>query len=135
MLDWYDGKEFGAEEEGSMMIIKRALYGLKSSGASYRAHFASTLAEIQIQMYGCGRQGKIMIPPNTYKYLLIYVENCLIVSHQPYLIITTLQKEYTYCLKNVGEPKQYLGAEIGNIIIWMGQWLGTCCNSIPQALR
>jgi hypothetical protein len=42
----YAGKEFGPEEEGKLMIIRRALYGLKSSGAAYCAHFANTLMEL-----------------------------------------------------------------------------------------
>jgi Reverse transcriptase (RNA-dependent DNA polymerase) len=54
------GKEFGAEEEGKLMIIQRALYGLKSSGAAYRAH-----------------------------------------------------NEHKCCLKDVGPPLHYLGAQIG----------------------
>jgi hypothetical protein len=36
------GPEFGSEE-GSIMMIKKALYGLKSSGAAFRAHLAETL--------------------------------------------------------------------------------------------
>jgi hypothetical protein len=42
----YEGKEFGMDMEGKLMIIRRALYGLKSSGAAYRAHFARTLVEM-----------------------------------------------------------------------------------------
>jgi Reverse transcriptase (RNA-dependent DNA polymerase) len=40
------GAEFGPDEERKVMIIRRALYGLKSSGAAYRAHFAATLTEL-----------------------------------------------------------------------------------------
>jgi hypothetical protein len=36
------GPEFGSDS-GSVMIVKRALYGLKSSGAAWRALFASSL--------------------------------------------------------------------------------------------
>jgi len=39
------GKEFGSDK-GCIMIIVRALYGLKSSGAAWRATFAEKLAEI-----------------------------------------------------------------------------------------
>jgi Reverse transcriptase (RNA-dependent DNA polymerase) len=42
----YAGMEFGKNEEGKLMIIRRALYGLRSSGAAYRAHFARTLMEL-----------------------------------------------------------------------------------------
>jgi hypothetical protein len=44
--------------------------------------------------------------------MLMYVDDCLIVSHQPSRIISTLENEYEYKLKGVGEPKRYLGAEI-----------------------
>ena len=41
----YAGKEFGAYE-GRLVIIVRALCGLKSAGASWRAHFAATLRDM-----------------------------------------------------------------------------------------
>jgi hypothetical protein len=37
------GPEFGAEIQGQYFLIVRALYGLKSSGAAWRAHLANTL--------------------------------------------------------------------------------------------
>jgi hypothetical protein len=35
--------EFGPELEGRIAIIKKSLYGLKSSGAQWHAHFARSL--------------------------------------------------------------------------------------------
>jgi hypothetical protein len=52
------GPEFGAELQGSLIIIVRALCGLKSSGAAWRGHHANTLHSMgfdpvyQILMYG-----------------------------------------------------------------------------------
>lgn len=40
------GPELGAELQGRNMIKIRALYGLKSSGATWRAHLASTRREM-----------------------------------------------------------------------------------------
>jgi len=37
------GPEFGPELEGRIAIIKKGLYGLKSSGARWHANFANTL--------------------------------------------------------------------------------------------
>ncbi|MGH3054508.1 MAG: reverse transcriptase domain-containing protein, partial [Gaiellaceae bacterium] len=37
----YAGPEFG-DQQGSLVVIVRALYGLKSAGASWRSHLAST---------------------------------------------------------------------------------------------
>jgi hypothetical protein len=39
------GKQFGSDS-GCVMLIVRALYGLKSSGASWRAMLAQSLTEI-----------------------------------------------------------------------------------------
>ena len=39
------GPEFGSDA-GTPMIVTRALYGLKSSGASWRATFAQTLSDL-----------------------------------------------------------------------------------------
>ena len=41
----YAGPEFGLEQ-GSIMFVKKVLYGLKSSGAAFRAHLAKTLHNI-----------------------------------------------------------------------------------------
>jgi hypothetical protein len=37
------GDEFGASHKGHAVLIVKALYGLKTSGAAWRAHFAKTL--------------------------------------------------------------------------------------------
>jgi hypothetical protein len=37
--------KFGTSEQGYVMSIKKALYGLKRSGAAWRALFASTLSD------------------------------------------------------------------------------------------
>jgi hypothetical protein len=37
------GPEFGPDLEGRIAILKKALYGLKSSGNRWHAHFAKTL--------------------------------------------------------------------------------------------
>lgn len=39
------GAEFESDK-GAVMIIARALYGLKSSGAAWRANFAQTMSDI-----------------------------------------------------------------------------------------
>ena len=44
----YVGPEFGSER-GQPMIIRKALYGLKSSGVAFRAHLAETLHDIDFK--------------------------------------------------------------------------------------
>ena len=42
------GKEFG-DHAGQTIIITRALYGLKSSGAAWRSHLAQTLRDMNFK--------------------------------------------------------------------------------------
>ena len=55
------GPEFGSEK-GKIMLVVRALYGLKSSGAAFRALLAEVLYIWDItvntltRMYGCGQE-------------------------------------------------------------------------------
>jgi Reverse transcriptase (RNA-dependent DNA polymerase) len=116
----YAGKEFGADEEGKLMIITCALYRLKSSGAAYRAHFAQTLRDLGFT--ACKADPDVWMRRATkesgfeyYEYILTYVDDCLVVSGDPKKIIQALEEEYKYRLKDVGEPKRYLGAKIGKI--------------------
>ena len=48
-----------------------------------------------------------------YEYILTYVDDCLVVSHNPTSIIDLLQNDYKYRLKDIGPPTRYLGAQIG----------------------
>ena len=137
------GKEFGPDEEGKIMVIKRALYGLKSSGAAYRAHFANTLIELGFK--SCHADPDVWMRPSTkvesgfeyYEYLLTYVDDCLIVSHDPKKIISTLQDEYKYRLKDVGPPTRYLGAEVGKYDFGDGTsaWFMSARLYLKEAIR
>jgi hypothetical protein len=72
------GPEFGSKA-GSIMLVKKALYGLKSSGAAFRAHLAKTLYEADPDVW--------IQPANRsdgFKYnkmLLVYVDDVLCISH------------------------------------------------------
>ena len=73
------GPEFGADE-GKLCIIVRALYGLKSSGAAYRKHFAGSLLKLGFE--SCYADADVWRRPGIkrddskyYEYLLTYVDN------------------------------------------------------------
>ena len=79
------GPEFGSDK-GSVMIIVRALYGLKSSGAAWRAKFAESLKGIGYTPSESDPDVwlKQEIKPNGsmyYKYMLVYVDNVLHIAH------------------------------------------------------
>ena len=93
------GAEFG-ELEGHLLIIYKALYGLRSSGKQFgdlladclkKEGFIPSRAEPQIFMR---RQG------NVWEYIATYVDDLLIVSHQSLKILQVLQNEpYNFKLK------------------------------------
>jgi Reverse transcriptase (RNA-dependent DNA polymerase) len=73
------GKEFGSDE-GKYAIIMQALYGLKSSGAAWHAHFAETLTDLSFEPSLADPD--VWIRPQTkpdgtpyYEYLLVYVDD------------------------------------------------------------
>jgi hypothetical protein len=110
------GPKFGAELEGRNVLIVRALYGLKSSGAAWRAHLANTLQSLgytscladpdvwfKAAMKPCGFE--------YYEYVLVYVDDVLVLSHQPEVTMKAL--ETFYWLKDgFAEPDRYLRAEV-----------------------
>jgi hypothetical protein len=112
------GPEFGPNNVRRTVIIVRAMYGLKSSGAAWHAHLSETLRSMNFTPSYADYD--VWMQPATkadgfkyYKYILVYVDDLLVISHLPHPIMTTIQKAYR--LKDEpNEPKTYLGATIKN---------------------
>ena len=111
------GMEFGANKVGRPVLIVRALYGLKSSGARWRDHMATTLRKagfigsmadpdvwMRAQTKPCGTR--------YWEYVLCYVDDILAVSHDPQAIMDYLSQNYTLKSDSVKTPDTYLGAEV-----------------------
>jgi hypothetical protein len=77
--------QFGPLEQGKVAVIVRALYGLKSSGAMWRSHFAAHLREMGLTS-SLGdpdvwlRAAEKPDKSEYYEYILVYVDDLLIVS-------------------------------------------------------
>ena len=104
------GSEFG-EQEGNILVIKRALYGLKSSGLRWHERFADVLrdmgffpcrAEPDIWMRDCG---------DHYEYIAVYCDDLTIASRNPEAISKTLMDVHKFKLKGTGELKFLLGCD------------------------
>ena len=111
------GKEFGSKA-GSTIIIVRALYGLKSSGAAWRSHLAETLHGMNFtsSLADPDVWYRAAVKPDSgfkyYEYVLIYVDDILALSHRPQDIMKTLGGLYRLKENSVERPKRYLGATI-----------------------
>ena len=127
------GLEFGSVNAGRPVMIVRALYGLKSSGARWRDHMAATLRDGGYK--GCQADPDVWMKPNTrpdgfkyWEYVLCYVDDILVVSHEPQKVMDYLSTRYTLKAGSVKPPTEYLGAQIlqyqvptsdgGSKIVW-----------------
>ena len=103
------GSEFG-KYAGHTMVIRKALYGLKSSGKCWhdRLHdvlltmgFTPSKAEEDIWMGDCG---------DHYEYIAVCVDDLMIASRDPQKIINELQaKPHNFKLKGIGPVDFHLG--------------------------
>jgi len=93
------GPEFGSNQ-GRPCIIVRALYRLKSSGARWRDHMAAILRELgfvsskpdpDVWM----RKGRKPCGFEYWEYALCYVDDILILSHQPRLAMDAIAQRVT----------------------------------------
>lgn len=112
------GPEFG-NLQGKVLLIEKALYGLKSSGAAWRAMLRETLLEMEfvdtVADHDVYRRRAIK-PDGTayYEYLCVYVDDLLVASHRAEEIMSQIAS--TYRLKDTPSvPDVYLGASISKI--------------------
>ena len=104
------------------MKVVHALYGLKTSGASWRATLAATLTEMGFCLSRA--DADVWMRPATkpngfkyYEYLLVYVDDVLAISHDPKPLIEEIGKTYELKKGSVGPPARYLGATISKFQI------------------
>ena len=86
------GPEFGVDA-GKTAVIVRALYGLKSAGAAFRAHLASFMR--QMGYTSCKADPDLWYKAETrptdnfryYAYILCYVDDIFCMHHNPMTIL------------------------------------------------
>jgi hypothetical protein len=110
------GPEFGSRE-GEWAIVEKALYGLKSSGAAWRHHFAATLTELGFE--SSLADPDVWLRPAVradgtkyYEYVLIYTDDILALSVDPKAILMKIDQHFKLKPESIGVPTTYLGATI-----------------------
>jgi hypothetical protein len=111
------GPEFGRERVGRPVLIVRALYGLRSSGARWRDHLAETIRNMGFK--ACLADPDVWMRPNTrpdgfkyWEYILVYVDDLLVVSHDAQSVMDKLAEHYTLKPGSVRAPTEYLGSDV-----------------------
>jgi hypothetical protein len=104
------GKEFGPELEGRIAIVKKGLYGLKTSGNRWHAHFANTLHSMGFipTRFDPDVWLRLRDDKSGYDYISTYVDDFLITARDPWPFMKQLQEVYK--IKDPDSPTMYLGA-------------------------
>jgi len=112
------GIEFGDNNRGKKAKIVKALYGLFSSGASWRSLISETL-QVNLGFMPCRADADVWLRPaekadgtKYYEYVLVYTDDLLVLSTDPKTILNHLDQHFLLKKGSVGEPKTYLGADI-----------------------
>ena len=110
------GRECGGDKD-KVMVVVRALYGLKSSAKAWRNFFAKSLDDLGYK--SCPANPDVYMKPEAkadgstyYSYLLVYVDDCLLIHHDPKIIMERLKKSYDLKGDAYGRPDRYLGANV-----------------------
>ena len=104
------GPEFG-DLEGHTVIIEKALYGLRTSGARYHDRFADTLRDMGFTQ--CKNEPDLWMRDagTHYEFICVYVDDLMAIMKDPARFFETLRKKYRYKLKGVEEPSYHLGGD------------------------
>ena len=107
------GPEWAAlNMEGKILVIVKALYGLKSSGAMWHQKLADNLREMGYTPCEADYDFWIRGRDDHYEYVAVIVDDLLVFSRKPEETIGLLQQIYKYTLTGVGSPEYYNGADI-----------------------
>ena len=134
---WFEGQVETGVDQRKVLILTRALYGLKSSGAAWRAdlaatlrdmHFASTKADPDVWLRSAGTH---------YEMVLVYVDDILVFAKEPKIIMADIGKLYELKPESVKEPDIYLGANIDRLQLPNGrsEWSMSSRTYIKNALK
>ena len=136
------GPEFGPDE-GKMAVIGRALYGLKSAGASFSNHLADCMRTLGYLR--CKADGdlwfKPMVRPNDgfkyYAYMLLYVDDVLCINHDANAALYELDHYFMMKKGSIGDPDMYLGSKLCQVQLDNGVWAWSISSSkyVQEAVK
>jgi hypothetical protein len=104
------GPEFGSERQGCVLIIIKALYGLRTSGARFHEKFADTL--MSMGFTPCYADPDVWLKDclTHYEYICVYVDDLAVMMKTPSDFFAELKRR-KYKLKGVGDITYHLGGD------------------------
>ncbi|GFH50430.1 hypothetical protein CTEN210_06904 [Chaetoceros tenuissimus] len=117
---FYAGDEWGADKD-RVVVVVRALYGLKSSALQFRNHLAAKLGN-KLGLKSCLADPDLWYKPcidsdgsEYYSYILVYVDDLLIINKNPKRFMERIQGDITVKKESIGPPDRYLGADVRKV--------------------
>ncbi len=104
------GPEFG-EREGHVMVIVKAMYGLKSSGLRFWEVLSDVLEDMGFERSKAENDIWMRRAGDHYEYIAVYVDDLMIASRMPGKIVDMLESAYKFKLKGTGPVKVHLGCD------------------------
>jgi hypothetical protein len=117
------GPEFG-QRSGSMVVLRKALYGLRSSGWAFRAHFADFLRSMGLF--------PTRYDQDVWMRLRDDVDDFKVVAKDPQPWIDKIKKAFV--LKSVGPPSYYLGSNYTWLEKYQAWFIG-CSTYLTECIR
>jgi hypothetical protein len=106
------GPELGGHRLHHILVIKKALYGLRTSGARWHDRLSDVLrdmgflpcrAEPDVWMRKTGQR---------YEYIAVYVDDLAMAMVNPKDFVQTLENKYNFCFKGTGPISFHLGMDV-----------------------
>ena len=129
------GPEFGVENIGQTALIHRALSGGKAAGRDFRNHLCSCMEFLNFK--SCLADPDVWMRPaiksdgNTYyEYILLYVDDVLVVSENAESILRNELRRYFHLKEElIGPPTVYLGGRVCKVQLENGVWAWSFSSS------
>ena len=128
------GPEFG-EHQGKTIIIKKALYGLRSSAERFHTHLADSLRTFGFKQTRFDNDVWIRFDSESklYEYVCTHVDDFMIVSKNPDIIMKEIESIYLVKDSSKGPPDYYLGNDYKQDK--KGRWCIGCQRYLTEAVE
>jgi hypothetical protein len=137
---WFEGGLECGEDKGKVCVIVRSLYGLKSTGAAFRAALAQLLQDLGYKSSKADPDVwmREAIKTNGHKYyemLFVYVDDILALSHQATMSIQEITNFFKAKDGSI-KPEIYLGADVARIQLPDGRevWLTSLRTYVKNSI-
>ena len=139
---FYAGDEWKADE-GRVVVVVRALYGLKSSALQFRKHLAETLGN-RLGFKPSLADPDLWFKPMSakdgfkyYAYILVYVDDILIIDKTPMRFMDMINEKFKVKPDSIAEPTSYLGADLRKVQYQDGSyaWVMGSANYVDKVVK